>query len=163
MWVARGSASPVVSLLRVSFIALLVCTGALCQEATSSLSSDDAYIRGQNGRWVMGTATVEKTVVVHNGRFVLGSFKNTVSGREMVPAGLALDELSESVVGVRGEGPWKLESARVDKLNQGELHLELRLSRGQVTITILNEDFSSWSRTQVVGSSSPVTGAPASE
>jgi len=131
----RGSVFPIASLLRVCFIALLACAGALGQEATSSLSSEDAYIRGQNGCWVMGTATVEKTVVVQNGRFVLGSFKNRISGREMVPAGLALDELSESVVGVRGEGPWKLESARVDRLNQGELHLELRFSRGQIAVT----------------------------
>ena len=82
----------------------------------------------------MGTATVEKTVELRDGRFVLGSFKNKASGREMVPAGLVFDELSESVIGVHGEGPWKLESARVDKEKQGELHLELSFSRGQVAV-----------------------------
>ena len=57
----------------------------------------------------MGTATVEKTVELRNGRFVLHSFKNKANGHEMVPAGLVFDELSESVVGLHGEGPWKLE------------------------------------------------------
>jgi hypothetical protein len=117
------------------FLAPFACPGAFGQEAISCLSSEDAYIRGQNGRWVMGTATVEKAVVVQHGGFVLGGFKNRISGREMVPAGLALDELSEAVVGVRGEGPWKLELARVDKLNQGKLHLELTFSRGQIAVT----------------------------
>jgi hypothetical protein len=144
---AKGSALPIASLFRVWFIALFACTGAFGQEATSSLSSDDAYIRGQNGGWVMGTATVENTVVVQNGRFVLGSFKNRISGRDMVPAGLALDELFKSVVGVRGEGPWKLESARVDKLNQGELHLELKFSRGQIAVT---KNYMIYPRTSVI-------------
>ncbi len=115
-------------------LTLFAATSASGQQSASSLSSDDASIQVHDGRWIMSTATVAKTVELQNGRLVLGSFQNRVSGREMVPAGLALDELSEAVVGVRGEGPWKLESARIDRLKQGELHLELNLSRARVAV-----------------------------
>ncbi len=115
-------------------LALCASTCVSGQVSSSSLSSDDAYVQAHDTRWVMGTAAVERTVELRNGRLVLGSFKNKISGRELVPANLDLDEVSDAVVGVRGDGPWKLESARADRLNQGELHLELKLSRGQVAV-----------------------------
>ena len=51
------------------------------------------------------------------------------------PPALSLMSSPSRVVGVPAEGPWKLDSARQSKLNQGELHLELALSRGPLAVT----------------------------
>ncbi len=109
-------------------------TGALAKEAAAFLTSDDAYIRSEHGRWNVGTAAVEKTVMLQNGRLKLAGFKHKISGRELVPAGHFLDELSEAVVGLRGEGTWRLDSAGAAKMKQGELHLKLEFSRGPVAV-----------------------------
>ncbi|MGC8639261.1 MAG: hypothetical protein ACP5XB_05205 [Isosphaeraceae bacterium] len=134
--VIRGkSASAAVSLLTVSLGALLAGRVALGQEAGMNLTSDDAYVRGQASRWVIGTAAMENVIALREGRLLAVGFKNKVSGREMMPAGLVVDELAELVVGVRGGGLWKLDSARSRKLKQGELKLELTCSRGPLAVT----------------------------
>lgn len=100
-----------------------------------SATSGDAYVRREDSRWVMGTATVEKAVALREGRLHTERFQNKLSRREMAVGGLAVDELGESVTGVAGNGPWKLESARISKLKQGELSLELTFSREGLAVT----------------------------
>ena len=115
--------------------ALLAGPALLAQESGTNLTSDDAYVRGQANRWVIGTATVEKVIALREGRLLAIGFKNKVSGREMMPAGLVVDELAEPVVGVGGDGPWKLTSAHSETLKQGELSLELAFSRRPLAVT----------------------------
>ena len=99
------------------------------------LTSNDAYIAADGCQWTLGTAAVEKVIALEDGRLLVKSLKNKLTGRELAPPGESFEEITSAVVGLPGEGPWALTSARPSKLAQGELQLELTLSRGPLAVT----------------------------
>jgi len=99
------------------------------------LTSDDAYLRRQGDAWVLGTSAMERTIALRNGRLLLVGLKNKRSGRELVVPAAPGEELSTAIGGMEGEGPWKLQKARSAKLGQGEIQLDLTLSRGPLAAT----------------------------
>ncbi len=59
----------------------------LCFLTVDSIAAqeiNDAYIKSSDVQWVMGTASVERIVVLEKGRFVLKSFKHKKFNLEMV-------------------------------------------------------------------------------
>ncbi len=84
-------------------------------------ASEDAYITRHGTSWTLGSATVEMTIALQNGRLVTTSLKNKISGHELSP--------SDST------GPWSLVDSRTSKLSQGELQLDLILQRESLVAT----------------------------
>jgi hypothetical protein len=104
----------------------------------SHLESGDGYLRRENGRWVMGTSTVEKTLTLEGGRLVLSSFKNKISGRDYIQDRVVSGELrltadGEEITG-NSEG-WTLVRENSSRLPQGELQLDLTLRHGPLEVT----------------------------
>jgi hypothetical protein len=106
--------------------------------AAPALESRDAYIRSEEGRWVIGTSTVEKVVRLENGRLTLASFMNKVSGRECIQGGAVSNEVRLSGDGQEitgGSGGWVLLEEDSHRLSQGELQLDLKLRHGPWVVT----------------------------
>ena len=106
--------------------------------AAQALESRDAYIRHEEGRWVIGTSAVEKVVRLENGRLTLASFMNKVSGREYIQGGAASSEVRLSGDGQEitgGSGGWVLLEEDSHRLSQGELQLDLKLRHGPLVVT----------------------------
>ncbi|MCL5099094.1 MAG: hypothetical protein M1608_16475 [Candidatus Omnitrophica bacterium] len=90
--------------------------------AERTATSGDAYIRFEGNRWVLGTASVEKTVALEGGKLFLQSFKSKATGLEMTPDNGLSDEffilLGDKCERVSGAaGNWRLAGDRVQKLN----------------------------------------------
>src|SRR5579862_9545524 len=100
--------------------------------------SQDAYVRRAGDSWILGTTKVERTVALQNGRLVTTSWKNKVSGKQLIPAGAPSDELR---VGVEGQeisgldGNWQLTGAQDHTLAQGEIQLDISLRHGSLEAT----------------------------
>lgn len=106
--------------------------------AAQAIESRDGYIRHEEGRWVLGTAAVEKVVRLENGRLALASFKNKVSGREYIQGGAVSNEVRLSADGQEitgGSGGWVLMGEDSHRLSQGELQLDLKLRHGPLVVT----------------------------
>src|SRR3981081_1114145 len=67
-------------------------TGGLLQSQTN-LKSADGYVRREGNEWILGTSRVERRVRLANGRFVLASLRNKISGREYQDATAAPAEI----------------------------------------------------------------------
>jgi hypothetical protein len=100
--------------------------------------SHDAYVSGTlasptDAEWRMGTALLEITVILKDGRFGMSSFldKAVSPPKQYLPSdGSALFrfEIDESTLtGLEGE--WQLESQGVFELDQGELQLDIATRR----------------------------------
>jgi hypothetical protein len=95
--------------------------------SSSGLESRDGYIRHGEGRWVIGTALVEKVVTLRNGQLALASFRDKASGRECVQGGAASNEIRLTADGQEitgGSGGWELTGEDSRRLLQGELQLD---------------------------------------
>lgn len=108
--------------------------------AASALAADDAYIRTEANRWTLGTAQMERVVALQDGKLLLTSLKNKVTGRELIPTGSASEEfffrLGDAKQPVTGAtGPWKLVRAEQRKLGQGELQLDLTVEQESLQVT----------------------------
>jgi len=106
--------------------------------AGQALENRDGYIRHEEGRWVIGTSAVEKVVRLEDGRLMLASFKNKLSGREYIPAGTVSSEVRFTVDGQEitgGSGGWVLMGENSHQLSQGELQLDLKLRHGPLVVT----------------------------
>ena len=108
--------------------------------ATAVMAADDGYIKAEGNCWRMGTASVERVVALEDGKLLLKSLKNKVTGRELVPSGatspeffLRLGEDKQLVTGATGT--WKLIRADQTKLKQGELQLDLAVQRESLLVT----------------------------
>jgi hypothetical protein len=119
---------------RLFFPALLICLGSPAWGGVSQ----DAYVRRAGDSWILGTAKVERTVTLQDGRLVTTSWKNKVSGKQLIPAGAPSDELR---VGVEGQdisgsdGNWQLIGAQDHTLAQGEIQLDISLRHGSLEAT----------------------------
>ena len=108
--------------------------------AGAALAGDDGYIKAHGNRWTLGTAAVERVVALEDGKLLLKSFKNKVTGRELIADNapsveffVGLDDAKQPVTS--SNGPWKLISDKQTKLKQGELQLELTLQRDSLVVT----------------------------
>ena len=99
------------------------------------MRAEDAYIKQGDARWVFGTATVERTVALEDGRLLLRSFKNRTSGREMVPEGVVSEEFVFSTGDGAPTGGWKLVCSQEKQLTQGERQLDIALQRDSLQVT----------------------------
>jgi len=104
----------------------------------ASVKVGDAFVRGSAGgsQWTVGSAAVELTLSVTDGRFELTSFRNKLASpaAEYIPAGGAVAPIS---LGEAGEGPWTLTDARATKARAGGqpvAMLELDLARGNMVV-----------------------------
>ena len=103
--------------------------------AHADSTSKDAYIHSRGGHWVLGTNKVEKTIRLQDGRLEMVSFRNKTNQREYVQGGGRSSEFSAVVDGkeVTGiSGGWTLVREQARTLDQGELDMELAVSRGPV-------------------------------
>ncbi|MHB0999215.1 MAG: alpha-amylase family protein [Armatimonadota bacterium] len=101
----------------------------------SALENKDAYINHEGNKWVFGTSSVERTVTLEDGKFILKSFKSKISGKVL---GAGSDEFSVSVGDQRisgSSGGWKLVDSRETELKNGELQLDITLQRDPIQIT----------------------------
>jgi hypothetical protein len=92
---------------------VFVPTALFLQLLASAVPADDAYIKADGNKWTLGTATIEQVVALEDGRFLLKSFKNKTTNRELVPGGTVSDEffvrLGDAKQPLTGAtGPWKL-------------------------------------------------------
>ena len=79
-----------------------------------AITSDDAYIQTQGTTWVLGTASVEKTLELRDEQLIVKGFKNKSSGLNLIAP--------------NSTGPWTFVDAKTSKLNQGELQLDMPCS-----------------------------------
>lgn len=112
--------------------------GTISAASARTVSSEDAYIESDRAQWVLGTATMEKTIALEEGRLLARSYRHKAAKCELLPAGAVSDEFFVTLDGQRwsgATGPWKLVEARTSKLKQGELQLDLTLQRDSLRVT----------------------------
>jgi len=108
--------------------------------AGAALAADEGAIKADGTRWTLGTAAIERVVALEDGKLLLKSLKNKITGRELIADDapseeffVGLDDAKEPVTG--STGPWKLIREEQTKLKQGELQLELTLQRDSLVVT----------------------------
>jgi len=98
--------------------------------------STDAYVRREGTAWIMGTEKVERRVGLQDGHFLLTSFRNKITGRELRDRGAHPDEIRMTTDGVSSTlWHWEFVSEHAEHLGQGELQLDIRLRGGPVEVT----------------------------
>lgn len=90
------------------------------------MQSSDAYIKRNATAWTLGTASVERVVALENGSLLQKSFRDRLSGRELIPPGVRSEVLL---------GEWALAASKTRKLKQGELQLDISLRQGSLLAT----------------------------
>lgn len=130
--------------------------------SSDAVTSGDAYVTSSGTQWIFGTASVERVVALENGKFLLKSFMNKVSGNEMIPPGVASEEffVGDLTNKLTGSSGWTYVSSNTATLNQGELQLDITLQKDtlQVTKTYIIHPYSSlireWLTLKNIGSAS---------
>ncbi|MGE5610728.1 MAG: hypothetical protein ACM359_15870 [Bacillota bacterium] len=130
-------AFPTPSGFRLFRIALLLCLlAAFC----IPVYADDAYVRQEGSSFTFGNSLVERTVVVRDGKVLLGAIKDKATGRDLLPRDSGIEEFSiligpdRAAVG-GASGGWKLVNSKQSRLAQGELQLDLTIERDRLRIT----------------------------
>jgi hypothetical protein len=102
--------------------------------------ADDAYARQEGQRWIIGSAKVERVVALEDGRFILKSLGDRVTGRDLTATAAPGDEFffglgspPERLSGA--SGGWKLVDSQKRALTQGEIELDITLERNAVQVT----------------------------
>ena len=125
--------------VKIFAIALVAAAEALTATlAIAAEETSNGYIKSAGNRWTLGTAGVERVVALENGKLLLKSLKNKLSGRELAPGTaaeffLCLGEGKQLVTSATG--PWKLVGAKQTKLKQGERQLDLTVQREALVVT----------------------------
>jgi len=100
--------------------------------------SEDAYVRQNGQTWTIGSGKVERNLLLDGGRLASTSWKDKITGRQLLPEGTLSDELSVIVDGqeVLGEqGGWTLIHSNIHSLAQGEKQLDITVRRGNLEAT----------------------------
>ena len=98
---------------------------------------NDAYVQREGLRWTVGTALIEESIALRNGRLELTSFRNKRSGREYRDTASNPSELRFKVDGRGVDAPeWQWTFVRDDtrRLQHGEMQLDLELQGGPVSV-----------------------------
>lgn len=103
-------------------------------------AADDAYVRREGERFILGTSRVQRTLALREGKLMLAGFQDRSTGRELLPGDAGVEEFSLLVGAGRvplggAAGGWKLIESREARLAQGELRLDLILERQALCIT----------------------------
>ncbi|MEI6071972.1 MAG: hypothetical protein WCS31_09280 [Verrucomicrobiae bacterium] len=106
----------------------------------TSGNTEEGYIAQKGTCWRLRAASVEKTVVFENGKLLMKSFLNTVSGNEMVESNVISDEffltVGDNAERISGSiGGWRIIDSKVTTLKQGELQLEIILESDELRVT----------------------------
>ena len=115
----------------------LSVTGCLLH-AQTNLKSADGYMRHEGNEWILGTSRVERRVRLANGRFVLASLRNKISGREYQDATAAPAEIRFVADGQdvsASTWSWKLRGEHSVRGAQGELQLDIGLESAALRVT----------------------------
>jgi Melibiase len=102
-------------------ILLTLTVTLLLVPQSSAETSEDAYLTEHGTTWTLGSASVEMTIALQNGMLVTTGFKNKANGHDLSPSDAT--------------GPWTLVNAKILKLRQGELQLDLTLQRDSLAVT----------------------------
>lgn len=125
--------------MKLFHISMMLMALAMTARA-ATLRSGNAMIREDGAQWVLGTDTIEKTVALEGGKFLLKSFRHKAANQELIPAGAPSEEFSFALgyspdrIG-GASGGWKLVSAKTAKLKQCELQLDITLEREILRVT----------------------------
>jgi hypothetical protein len=122
----------------VKYLILLSFSLILIVSPAPSLTSKDAYVIRKGDAWTLGTAKVERTLRLADGKFVTSTWEDKTSGRELLPVGTVSDELGAMIDGqpvLGGSGGWKLLDAKERTLTQGEIQVDLTLQRDNLEAT----------------------------
>jgi hypothetical protein len=108
--------------------------------AIAAEDATDAYVKSDNNRWTLGNARIERVMALEDGKFLLKSLRNRLSGQEMADLQAPSDEfffsLDDGKTVVRGSsGGWTLVSSNTARLKQGETQLDVTLRRDPFEIT----------------------------
>jgi hypothetical protein len=98
----------------------------------------DAYAHRDGMIWTLGTSKSERKVALRDGRFVLTSFKNKLTGREYRDIGPDPEEIRFSVDETDVSSPiskWEFVSDHTQQLGQGELQLDIKLKARSIEVT----------------------------
>ena len=132
---AKSHFPRIFSFIGLSILAMMAASSAF---GLNSKSNDASIIRSGN-QWILSTRSVERTIVLEQGKFLTRSFKNKSTGRELIPLGAKADEfafsLRDEIQLVTGaSGGWELVSEKQQKLKQGELQLDVTLRRSPLRV-----------------------------
>ena len=106
---------------------------AATRELKQPLAGSGAYIRREGPDWVIGTSKVEQRISLRNGRLVLVSLRNKLSGRDYCAGGQKSSPLRFQESGM--ETGWELAGEHTQHLAQGEMQLDLQLKSGTLEVT----------------------------
>lgn len=114
-------------------LALLVLAAAKVATA-----AEDASIRRDGTTWIMATSAVQRVVALEDGKFLLKSLKNKVTGRELAAHGGGCEfsaSLGDKCEVSSAIGPWTLLNENSARLPQGEQQLDLGFRQGPLVVT----------------------------
>jgi len=108
--------------------------------AAVSLRADDVYVRREGQAFTIGSAMVERTVVLRDGRLLLTSFKDKRTGRDLLAGSGGVADFSvllgaEHTPVDGASGSWKLVDVKEARQAQHELRLDLTIEREPLRIT----------------------------
>lgn len=121
---------------RAEFFVFLAAAFVL---AATCATAKEGYVKRAGNRWTLGTASVERTVALEDGKLLLKGMKNKFSGQELAAGGgspeffLYVGEGTQLVTSA--DGPWKLIRAEQSEPGQGEIQLDLTVRRGPLEVT----------------------------
>jgi len=129
--------------IRISSRALLGVTltllaTVLSLHAQTNEQSKDGYVRREGNHWILGTSTVEKRIRLGDGQFSAVSLINKASGKEYQYTKTAVAEIRFFVDGhdvSASNWHWTLRDAKVFRLSQGELQLDIQVESSGLLVT----------------------------
>jgi hypothetical protein len=120
------------------FVSIALGAFLLMRVTGRSQPETDAYAHRSGMTWTLGTARVEQTISLDNGRLVLNSFRNKSSGREYRDSGSPPSELRFEADGQGVDFPswrWTFVRDNVQRLPGGEVELDVTLKGGPLEVT----------------------------
>lgn len=110
-------------------------------EDEKKLQGDNkAFIRHRGNSWTFGTAFVERIVALDNGRLLMKSFRDPVTGYELMGPETISDEFcfwvdgeAEGITGASGD--WRLIGSSQKRSKHGERQLDISIARNGVVLT----------------------------
>ena len=101
------------------------------------LCGQEATIKRTGDSWRLASDKVERIVVLDHGRLYTKSWKDRVSGRELISQ-IEPDEIGAKIEGVDisgSSGKWRLLSSRQERRQDGSLQFDLTLQNGVIAAT----------------------------
>ena len=125
---------------------LLALPADVSRAAQAEASANVPGIQQLGSQWKLSTATMQRVLALEDGKFMLKSFRDRTTGRELIPPGTTSDEFSFSVnqasnVFSSSSGGWRLVGTRMMRLSQGASQLDVTLQMNSLQVTKSYEVF----------------------